>query len=291
MAYYSSGGTIPDRGYFKLRHAGSGQVIGELDEEFVWEATIGDTFNLGTGHWQIQRVTHNDVLVNPAPKSIVAPPFWRSESVNRDYHFSTYIAGVLDNAERALHQKNQSAFSRSLITDLGFDEPAAAALLDYLQRQRLHSGPLPGSRQLLLELVNTGPAGYRSSGGERQLIIHSFWGARVNRPFGLALGNAWRQRFGTPPELQADNDALIIQLTNDIDPEQIMTLVTRDNLLSHLREALEDSDFFGARFREWRYSVGIVGELDRVRVFTKFHSEIAKRYATKPLQHSAACDH
>lgn len=250
MAYYSSGGTIPDRGYFKLRHAGSGQVIGELDEEFVWEATIGDTFNLGSGHWQIHRITHDDVLVNPAPNNVMAPPFWRSESVNRDYHFSTYIAGVLDDAERALHQKQIPALHNQLLTAHGFDQAAAVALVDYLQRQREHSGPLPGSNAIVLEQVNTGPAGYRSSGGERQLIIHTFWGARVNRPFGLALGNAWREHFGAPPELQADNDALIIQLTQDIDPEEVMGLVTPDNLRGHLREALEDSDFFGARFRE-----------------------------------------
>lgn len=250
MAFYSSGGTIPDRGYFKLRHAGSGQVIGELDEEFVWEATIGDTFNLGSGHWQIQRITHNDVLVNPAPANVMAPPFWRSESVNRDYHFSTYIASVLDSAERTLKQKQTNKFTEQLREEHGFDAAAADALVDYLQRQREHSGSLPGSKQLVLEQINTGPAGYRSSGGEKQLVIHTFWGARVNRPFGLALGNAWRDHFGSPPELQADNDALIIQLTQDTDPEEVMSLVTRGNLRTHLREALEDSDFFGARFRE-----------------------------------------
>ncbi|MEJ2089076.1 MAG: DEAD/DEAH box helicase, partial [Gammaproteobacteria bacterium] len=36
LAYYAGGGTIPDRGYYKLRHQDSGAAIGELDEEFVW---------------------------------------------------------------------------------------------------------------------------------------------------------------------------------------------------------------------------------------------------------------
>jgi len=250
MAYYSSGGTIPDRGYFKLRHASSGQVIGELDEEFVWEATVGQTFNLGTGHWQIQRITHNDVLVNPAPTNVMAPPFWRSESVNRDYHFSSYIAGVLDDAERSLHERRGEELAQSLIADHGFDQSAANALLDYLERQREHSGALPGTKSLLVEQINTGPAGYKTSGGEKQLVIHTFWGARVNRPFGLALGNAWRKHFGEPPELQADNDAIIIQLTRDIEPEELLGLVTPDSVHGHLRDALEDSNFFGARFRE-----------------------------------------
>jgi len=250
MAYYSSGGTIPDRGYFKLRHASSGQVIGELDEEFVWEATIGQTFNLGSGHWQIQRITHNDVLVNPATTNVMAPPFWRSESVNRDFHFSSYIALVLDDAERNLHENRKDELSAAFINELGFDESAASALVDYLERQREHSGELPGTNRVVLEQINTGPAGYKTSGGEKQLVIHTFWGARVNRPFGLALGNAWREKFGEPPELQADNDAIIIQLTRDIEPDELLGLVTPDNVHSHLREALEDSNFFGARFRE-----------------------------------------
>jgi len=38
---YSSGGVIPDRGYYKLRHQETGARIGELDEEFVWEARVG----------------------------------------------------------------------------------------------------------------------------------------------------------------------------------------------------------------------------------------------------------
>ena len=250
MAYYSSGGTIPDRGYFKLRHASSGQVIGELDEEFVWEATLGQTFNLGTGHWQIQRITHNDVLVNPAPTHVMAPPFWRSESVNRDYHFSSYIASVLDEAERSLLEQRGDALAENLMTQRGFDEPSACALKEYLERQREHSGPLPGRHRIVLELINTGPAGYRSSGAERQLVIHTFWGARVNRPWGTALGNAWHRRFGEPPELQADNDAIIIQLTRDIEPAELMGWVTPDNLTANLRNALEGSAFFGARFRE-----------------------------------------
>ena len=69
-------------------------MIGELDEEFVWEATVGQTFTFGTQHWQIQRITHNDVLVRAAPAGSDAPPFWRSESYNRSFHFSERIAGL-----------------------------------------------------------------------------------------------------------------------------------------------------------------------------------------------------
>ena len=103
---------------------------------------------------------------------------------------------------------------------------------------------------MLVEQISAGPGGYRSTGNERQLVVHTFWGGRVNRPWGLALRHAWQQRYGTPVELSADNDALIVQLTEDVDPQEFVRLVSRHNLLAHLREALEHSDFFGARFRE-----------------------------------------
>ncbi|MEM7219035.1 MAG: DEAD/DEAH box helicase [Pseudomonadota bacterium] len=250
MAFYSSGGTIPNRGYYKLRHAASGAIIGELDEEFVWEATIGDTFNLGTGHWQIHRITHDDVLVNPAPSHVLAPPFWRAEDVNRDAHFSSYIAGLLDDAERALAERDEARFAATLTDEHGFDAPATEALLDYLQRQREHTAVLPGTHRILLEEIRTGPGGYSSQAGERQLVIHTFWGARVNRPWALALGHAWAERYGEKPELTADNDAVIVQLTAAIDPAEVMGLVTPSNLRARLRESLEGSAFFGGRFRE-----------------------------------------
>jgi len=87
LTLYTSGGVIPDRGYFHLRHQDTGALIGELDEEFVWEASTGQTFALGTQNWRIDRVTHNDVFVLPGNPRIMATPFWRGEENYRDFHF------------------------------------------------------------------------------------------------------------------------------------------------------------------------------------------------------------
>jgi len=53
---YMAGGTIADRGYFALRLEDSMAKIGELDEEFVWERSLGDSFTLGAQSWQIRRL-------------------------------------------------------------------------------------------------------------------------------------------------------------------------------------------------------------------------------------------
>ena len=160
FALYTSGGTIPDRGYFTLRHAESGAVIGELDEEFVWEATVGQTFSLGAQTWRVQRITHNDVLVQASRPTGTAPPFWRAEAINRSFHFSQRIGAFLENANAALAERDGERVAAAL-ERLGFEPCAGAELLDYLQRQREATGcDLPHGGHLLVEHVRSGPGGY-----------------------------------------------------------------------------------------------------------------------------------
>jgi ATP-dependent Lhr-like helicase len=251
LAFYSNGGTIPDRGYYKLRHGDSGAMLGELDEEFVWEATVGQTFTFGTQHWQIQRITHNDVLVRTAPAGSDAPPFWRSESYNRSFHFSERIAGFLEDAETLLAERQDEELIRDLVEDRGFQATAAEELGDYLSRQREATGTaLPHRRHLLLESIRTGPGGYKGPDDISQLVLHTFWGGRLNRPWALALGAALEERLAYVPEIHADNNAIAIQLKGPMDPAEVISLVRPDNFRNLLRHSLEQSGFFGARFRE-----------------------------------------
>ena len=251
LTLYNSGGTIPDRGYYQLRHADSSTLIGELDEEFVWEASVGQTFNLGTQHWQIQRITHNEVLVRAAGAGSTSLPFWRAETFNRSCHFSNRIAEYLEQAEQAFATDRQAELEAALTGAAGFDKIAAEELIGYLQRQRdATNAPLPHRRHLLVELVRTGPGGYRGPDAPRQLVIHTFWGGAVNRPWALALEAAWRDRCAGVADVHADNNAIVVQLQQDLGPEDLLNMVTPDNLDGLLRQSLEGSGYFGARFRE-----------------------------------------
>ena len=44
-----------------------GRRVGELDEEMVYETRVGDVFTLGTTSWRVEQITHDQVLVSPAP--------------------------------------------------------------------------------------------------------------------------------------------------------------------------------------------------------------------------------
>ena len=250
LALYASGGTIPDRGYFTLRHAESGAAIGELDEEFVWEATVGQTFSLGSQNWRIRRVTPSEVLVSEGSPNASAPPFWRSENNQRSFHFSQRIGEFLEHANGLLADRDTDAL-RALLAARGFEPGAVDALVDHLERQRAATGAdLPHARHLLIEHVLSGPGGYAGPDRDQQLVLHTHWGGRVNQPVALAMRAAWRERFGTATDIHADNNAIVLQVQAPVAPERLLGLVTPANFEALLRRELEGSAFFGARFRE-----------------------------------------
>lgn len=244
QALYSSGGTIPDRGEFKLRHQNGDALIGTLDEEFVWEAKVGDNFLLGTQSWQIQAITHNDVFVTPAGERGKAPPFWRGEEQSRGYHLSRRIGEFLETADTHAQAGTLGEWLRD-----GFflSDNAAATLGKFLVAQRDHThAALPHRHHLLVEQVSRGPSGAPG----HQMVLHTHWGGRVNRPFAMALESAWTEAFGERPEIFVGNDAVVLQLAEAVDAGTLTTLVRTSNIERHLRSRLEGSGFFGARFRE-----------------------------------------
>ncbi len=241
---YSSGGTIPERGYFDLRLTGSRAKIGELDEEFVWERSLGDTFTLGSQLWRIEKFTHNDVEVSPARSAFGIFPFWKAEEQDRDFHLSERIGLFLEHADGRL---NAPEFRRELLDRYAMEETAANELIGFLKMQKEATGEkLPGRHHLLLEHVED----LAGKGDFKQVILHTFWGGRVNRPFRLALAEAWEERERKPLQVIGDDDALLLMLPHDFHAQDLMGLLSSENVEALLRRRLEKTGFFGARFRE-----------------------------------------
>ncbi len=241
---YFSGGTIPDRGYFHLRHQESSARIGELDEEFVWEARVGQIFTLGTQNWKIERITHNDVFVSAAHPAATAPPFWRAEENLRGFYLSERIGKFLEMAEEKLAGPH---FREHLQEIHCLDETASSELINFLKQQKEETRcSLPHRHHVLVEHVNTGPGGYPGN----QIVLHTLWGGRVNRPYAMALEAAWEEHFGYRPQIYSSNDCLMLQLPDEIDAAEIFSLVSSTSVENLLKEKLEGSGFFGARFRE-----------------------------------------
>ncbi len=239
---YLSGGTIPDRGYFHLRVADSGALLGELDEEFVWERSVGDTFTLGVQTWRIERITHNDVFVRTARARSAMAPFWRADERDRPFELSERIGIFLETADRTL---DDPEFRDRVMSEHRLTPGAADALLRHLAAQKAATGALPHRHRVVAEHV-TYP---QAKDGQGQIVLHTLWGGRVNRPFAMALQAAWRARHGAPLEVMHDDDCVAIAAPPGTTARELLTLVNADAVERLLRAQLESTGFFGARFR------------------------------------------
>ncbi len=239
---YMSGGTIADRGYFNLRLEDSMAKLGELDEEFVWERSTGDTFTLGAQSWQIRKVTHNDVLVVPARRGSALAPFWRADAQDREFFLANKAASFLERVEERLQDPGLPA---ELCKTHHLESPAADELVAFLASQKAATGQLPHAHRLVFEHCGQGLGDDR----REQVILHTFWGGTVNRPLVIALEAAWDERYEEPFEAFQDDDCLLLRLPRGFEAREILRLVDPDQLETLLRRRLEQTGFFGARFR------------------------------------------
>ncbi|WP_240158909.1 DEAD/DEAH box helicase [Burkholderia sp. Ax-1724] len=131
-----------------------------------------------------------------------------------------------------------------LIDHLALDEPAARQIVDYLARARAALGVLPTQNTLVMERF------FDESGGT-QLVIHSPFGSRVNRAWGLALRKRFCRSFNFELQAAATEDAIVLSLTGS--HSFVLDDVWRylhSNSAEHLLiQALLDAPLFGVRWR------------------------------------------
>ncbi|MBB4925621.1 ATP-dependent helicase [Kitasatospora kifunensis] len=205
----TSGGTIPDRGLFGVFIAGAdpkkgGGRVGELDEEMVYESRVGDVFTLGTSSWRIQEITHDKVLVTPAPGVPGRLPFWKGDSLGRPLELGRALGAFVRELD-ALPEPE----AKARLLSAGLDDWAAGNLLGYLTEQRQAAGHLPDDRTIVVER-------FRDELGDWRIVIHSPFGAQVHAPWALALGARLRERHGLDPQVMHGDDGIVLRLP-DVD--------------------------------------------------------------------------
>ncbi|MEU3495848.1 ATP-dependent helicase [Kitasatospora cineracea] len=207
----TSGGTIPDRGLFGVFIAGAtasdsktgkkgGGRVGELDEEMVYESRVGDVFTLGTTSWRIEEITHDKVLVTPAPGVPGRLPFWKGDTLGRPLELGRAV-GAFVREIGAL----EPAGATARLHAAGLDDWAAANLLAYLAEQRAACGHLPDDRTIVVER-------FRDELGDWRIVVHSPFGAQVHAPWALAIGARLREKHGLDPQVMHADDGIVLRL-------------------------------------------------------------------------------
>jgi ATP-dependent Lhr-like helicase len=245
LLLYLSGGTIPDRGYYELRHAETGAKLGELDEEFVWERNIGDAFVFGQGTWRIERITHSAVEAAPQREAPAMAPFYRAEEQNRSFHFSSLIGEFLENANATLGR--EPLFTDLMRSEYDFGDEAVASLAAFLRAQRdITKLPLPHRRHVVIEHCQV-PL---SEGQIGIVIVHTFWGGRVNKPLADAFAFLWEDTYHYPLEHYADNDTILFHLPHEFSMKLFKDILCSPELVPALLKRITQTNAFGALFRE-----------------------------------------
>jgi ATP-dependent helicase Lhr and Lhr-like helicase len=242
----TSGGTIPDRGYFGVflpaaaESARAPRRVGELDEEMVYESRVGDVFVLGASSWRIEDITPDRVLVLPAPGQPGKLPFWHGDTPGRPAELGKALGAKV----RELAALPEEAAVASL-TASGLDALAAGNLVSYLSDQRAATGHVPDDRTLVVER-------FRDELGDWRVVLHSPYGDRVHAPWALAITARLRERYGAM-DVQAlhTDDGIIIRVPDSdepppagialLDPEEIGDIITAE---------VGGSALFASRFRE-----------------------------------------
>ncbi len=250
----TSGGTIPDRGLFGVFLVGEKQSrVGELDEEMVYESRVGDVFTLGSTAWRIEDITHDRVLVTPAPGQPGRLPFWKGDSIGRPAELGRAL-GAFTRELTAL----APAAARERVLASGLDAWAADNLLSYLSEQRAATGHLPDDRTIVVER-------FRDELGDWRVAIHSPYGAQVHAPWALVVAARLRERYGVDVQAMHADDGIVLRLPDVeldggvdvgagargaawmggefavLEPDEVEPLVTAE---------VGGSALFAARFRE-----------------------------------------
>lgn len=235
-----SGGTIPDTGQHAAYSPG-GVRIGELDEEFIYERRVGDTFLLGTNSWRLERIEHDRVIVTPAEGAPAMVPFWRGEKGGRSPDLGLAIGGFL----RELRERLDGPDSQRWLEDNYYlDADAARNLRQYVRRQLANNGSLPTDQTVVIEAS-------RDQLGDWQVIVLSPLGSRFHYSLRLALEGRLRQRLGYAPQALHHDDGLLIRLTDCEEPVvDLFDGLTPENAEDLILTELADSALFALRFRQ-----------------------------------------
>jgi ATP-dependent helicase Lhr and Lhr-like helicase len=240
----TSGGTIPDRGLFGVFLVGAegsgGRRVGELDEEMVYESRVGDVFLLGSSSWRIEDITHDRVLVTPAPGQPGKMPFWHGDAPGRPLELGRALGAFLREVGSATPE---AGLERARAA--GLDEWGAANLQAYLAEQKAATGHLPDDRTLLVER-------FRDELGDWRLVVHSPFGAQVNAPWALVLAARLRERYGVDVASMHSDDGIVLRLpdTTGEPPEADLAVLDPDDVEREVTAEVGGSALFASRFRE-----------------------------------------
>jgi ATP-dependent Lhr-like helicase len=238
-----NGGTIPDRGLYGVFLSGTeGKPVrvGELDEEMVFESRTGETFVLGASTWRIDEITHDRVLVSPAPGEPGKMPFWHGDTAGRPLEFGKRIGQMI----RELREMPKNAALSRLVREHDLDPVAAENLIRFLVDQEAATTSVPDDRTIVIERV-------RDELGNWRVCVLTPFGNRVHMPWAMAINAKLRAAGLAEVETMWADDGFVLRFPDtDPPPDTEILLLDPAEASGLVLRQLGATALLAAKFRE-----------------------------------------
>ena len=191
--------------------------------------------------WRIEDITHDRVLVSPAPGQPGRLPFWKGDQLGRPAELGAAIGAFT----RELGRAAATSRRRPAAPRPGSTSWAAGNLLAYLGEQREATRVLPDDRTVVVER-------FRDELGDWRVVVHSPFGAQVHAPWALAIGGRLRERYGVDAQVLPADDGIVLRLpeTDQEPPGADLVVFEPDEIEEIVTTEVGGSALFASRFRE-----------------------------------------
>ena len=246
MMALTSGGAIPDNADYRVVLEPSETFIGTVNEDFAIESLAGDIFQLGNASWRILRINSGMVRVEDAQGLPPNIPFWLGEAPARTQELSSAVSELRTEIEERLGDIEDAI--QWLREETGISHRAGHQIVEYYKATHNVLGIIPSQKNLVMERF------FDESGG-MQLIVHSPFGIRINRAWGLALRKRFCRSFNFELQAAATDDSIVISLgtQHSFPLEEVFHYLNPKTVRDLLTQALLDAPMFPIR---WRWNAG-----------------------------------
>ncbi|MFS8608207.1 MAG: DEAD/DEAH box helicase, partial [Gammaproteobacteria bacterium] len=201
----TNGGVIPDQFDYDVVLLPDEQPIGTVNEDFAFESMPGEIFQLGNTSYRIRKVETGKVYVEDARGEPPGIPFWFGEAPGRSDELSCAVSELRSRIDRELEVATAQQVAESVSRDYGLSRDAATQLVDYLAAAKAALGGLPTHERIVLER-------FFDETGDSHLVVHSTYGSRINKAWGLSLRKRFCRRFNFELQAAALEDSIVLSL-------------------------------------------------------------------------------
>ena len=242
LAAMTSGGAIPDNADYDVIAEPEDTFVGTVNEDFAIESLKGDIFLLGNTAWKIRRVESGRVRVEDAHGQPPTIPFWLGEAPGRTTELSDEISALREGIDERL--ADPASAVEWVVTESGVDPESSRQLVAYIEEGHRVLGIVPSKSRVVAERF------FDESGG-MQLVIHSPFGARINRAWGIALRKRICRSFDFELQAAATDDGLNFSLGPGLSMpvDDVFNYLTPNTIEEVLTQGVLQAPMFGTRWR------------------------------------------